>query len=203
MATGRKYISNNPGEFIRYVIFIISIPLTIYIIFGVDLEPGKPEVTATLAVAILMALWWITEVVPLAITSLLPIVLFPMLGVMNGKEVSATYFNHVIFLFIGGFLVALAIQKWGLHKRIALSILKFIGSSPARILLAFMSATAFLSMWISNTATAMLMVPILLSIITKLEDINGKKAVQHFATGLLLSIAYSASIGGVATLVGT
>jgi sodium-dependent dicarboxylate transporter 2/3/5 len=203
MATGRKYLLAHPGQAARYLIFILAPVISIWLIFFVELKPGEPAVTNTLAVAILMALWWVTEVVPLAITSLLPVVLFPALGVMDGRDVSATYFNHVIFLFIGGFLVALAIQKWHLHKRIALYILRLIGSSPARILLGFMFATAFLSMWISNTATAMLMVPILLSIIAKLEEINGHERVKHFAVGLLLCIAYSASIGGIATLVGT
>ena len=203
MPTGRRYIAENPTKVLRYVLFLLAPVFSGYLILFVELDPNNPALTYTLAVAVLMAIWWVTEIVPLAITSLLPIVLFPAFGIMNGRDVSATYFNHVIFLFIGGFLVALAIQKWGLHKRIALKILKVIGSSPARILLGFMFATAFLSMWISNTATAMLMVPILLSIITKLEEINGKALVKHFAVGLLLSIAYSASIGGVATLVGT
>lgn len=203
MPTGRKFITENPGKSARYVLSVLAPFISAYLIFFVELDPDNPAITNTLAVAILMALWWITELIPLAITSLLPIVLFPVLGIMNGREVSATYFNHVIFLFIGGFLVALAIQKWGLHKRIALKILRIIGSSPGRILLGFMFATAFLSMWISNTATAMLMVPILISIITKLEEINGKTLVKHFAVGLLLCIAYSASIGGIATLVGT
>jgi len=203
MPTGRKFIAENPGKSARYALAVLAPFISAYLIFFVELDKDNPAITNTLAVAILMALWWITEVIPLAITSLLPIILFPALGIMNGREVSSTYFNHVIFLFIGGFLVALAIQKWGLHKRIALRILRIIGSSPGRILLGFMFATAFLSMWISNTATAMLMVPILLSIITKLEEINGKALVKHFAVGLLLSIAYSASIGGIATLVGT
>lgn len=172
------------------------------ILFG-DLEPGKPEVTYTLAVALLMAVWWVSEAIPLAVTSLLPVILFPLLGVMNGKDVSSTYFNHVIFLFIGGFIVAIAMQKWNLHKRIALKILMYTGVSPARILLGFMLATAFLSMWISNTATCMMMVPILLSIIQKLEDSIGEKALGKYSTGLLLGVAYSASIGGIATLVGT
>lgn len=188
---------------IRYGVFLIAPILFFYILFFVNLDENNPAVTATLAVAVLMALWWVTEIVPLAITSLLPVVLFPVLGVMNGKDVSSTYFNHVIFLFLGGFLIALAIQKWDLHKRIALKILLLVGTSPARILLGFMLATAFLSMWISNTATTMLMIPILISIITQLEDINLKKDVKHFSIGLLLSIAYSASIGGIATLVGT
>ena len=144
------------------------------VLFG-NLDPDHPEITYTLATAILMAVWWITEVVPLAITSLLPVVLFPLFGVMNGKDVSATYFNHVIFLFIGGFVVALAMQKWNLHKRIALKILILTGVSPGRILMGFMLATAFLSMWISNTATTMMMVPILISIIIKLEEIIGEK----------------------------
>ena len=188
---------------IRYGVFLIAPILFLYILFFVNLDENNPAVTATLAVAVLMALWWVTEIVPLAITSLLPVVLFPVLGVMNGKDVSSTYFNHVIFLFLGGFLIALAIQKWDLHKRIALKILLLVGTSPAKILLGFMMATAFLSMWISNTATTMLMIPILISIITQLEDINLKKDVKHFSIGLLLSIAYSASIGGIATLVGT
>jgi sodium-dependent dicarboxylate transporter 2/3/5 len=139
----------------------------------------------------------------LAVTALLPVVLFPLFGVMNGKDVSSAYFNHVIFLFIGGFLVALAMQKWNLHKRIALRILLFTGTSPARILLGFMFATAFLSMWISNTATAMMMVPILLSIISKLEEHISEKDLSRYSVGLLLGVAYSASIGGIATLVGT
>jgi sodium-dependent dicarboxylate transporter 2/3/5 len=188
----------------RFVVgFFGGILLFILIsIFG-NLKPGQPQVTYTLAVAALMAVWWITEVVPLAVTSLLPVVLFPLLGIMNGKDVSATYFNHVIFLFIGGFVVALAMQKWNLHKRIALKILMVTGVSPGRILLGFMLATSFLSMWISNTATTMMMVPILLSIINKLEELIGKKNISRYSIGLLLGVAYSASIGGIATLVGT
>lgn len=183
---------------------LIAAPtIAAYLLLFVELDPENPAVTATLAVAIWMAIWWVIEVVPLGITSLLPIVLFPLLGVMNGKEVSSTYFNHIIFLFIGGFMVALAIQRWNLHKRIALVLLNFVGNSPGRLLFGFMFTTAFLSMWISNTATAMLMVPIIISIIHKLELINGKKAVHLFSIGLLLAVAYSASIGGIATLVGT
>lgn len=180
-----------------------GLSLFLIIILFFDLDPGRPQVTYTLAIAALMAVWWITEVVPLAVTSLLPVVLFPLFGIMNGQAVSATYFNHVIFLFIGGFIVALAMQKWDLHKRIALRILMFTGVSPGRILLGFMLATSFLSMWISNTATTMMMVPILISIISKLEEIIGKPAVKRYSIGLLLGVAYSASIGGIATLVGT
>ncbi len=183
--------------------FVIGPLLFLWIILFANLEPGKPGVSYTLGIAVLMAIWWITEVVPLAVTALLPVVLFPLFGVMDGKAVSSTYFNHVIFLFIGGFMVALAMQKWDLHKRIAIRILRITGSSPARILLGFMFATAFLSMWISNTATAMMMVPILLSIIKKLEDFIEEKELKKYSVGLLLGVAYSASIGGVATLVGT
>jgi len=173
------------------------------LIFFVDLDPGNPAVTNTLAVGLLMAILWITEIIPLAATSLLPVVLFPMLGIMDGKDVSATYFNHVIFLFIGGFLVALAMQHWNLHKRIALRILMFTGARPGSILLGFMLSTAFLSMWISNTATAMMMVPILISVMQKLEETTEKSVMSKYAIGLLLGVAYSASIGGIATLVGT
>ncbi len=165
-----------------------------------DLDPENRVITYTLSVAILMAVWWITQAVPISITSLLPVGLFPLFGIMNGKEVSSTYFNHVIFLFIGGFLVALAMEKWNLHKRIALKILMKVGNKPANILFGFMFATAFLSMWMSNTATSMMMIPIVLSVIhgLKLDKLKGK-----FKIALLLGIAYSASIGGIATLVGT
>jgi sodium-dependent dicarboxylate transporter 2/3/5 len=183
--------------------FVVAPLVFVLISLFADLEPGKPQVTYTLAIAVLMAILWITEVIPLAVTALLPVVLFPLFGVMNGKEVSSAYFNHVIFLFIGGFMVALAMQKWNLHKRIALKILLITGTSPARILLGFMFATAFLSMWISNTATAMMMVPILLSIISKLEEHINEKDLSRYSVGLLLGVAYSASIGGIATLVGT
>jgi len=177
--------------------------LFLWIVLFANLVPGHPEVSYTLAIAILMAGWWITEVIPLAITSLLPVVMFPLMGVMDGKNVSSAYFNHVIFLFIGGFIMALAMQKWDLHRRIALRIMLVTGTSPHRVLLGFMAATAFLSMWISNTATAMMMVPIVLSITKKLADFMNEKSIRKFSTGLLLGVAYSASIGGIATLVGT
>jgi len=183
--------------------FIIAPLLFFFFVLFVDLEPGNLQVTYTLAIAILMALWWVTEIIPLAITALIPVVLFPLFGIMDGKEVSSAYFNHVIFLFIGGFIVALAMQKWNLHKRIALKILSFTGSSPAKILMGFMFASAFLSMWISNTATAMMMVPILLSIISKLEDHLEPSELNKYSIGLLLGVAYGSSIGGIATLVGT
>lgn len=188
---------------LKLAIFIIAPILFFYIIFFVELDAENPILSYTLAIAILMALWWVTEVIPLAVTSLLPFVLFPILGIMNGKLVASHYFNDIIFLFLGGFLFALAMQKWNLHKRIALKILLVIGNTPAKLMLGFMLGTAFLSMWISNTATTMLMVPILMSIIIKLEEVNSKKSIQHFSTGLLLSVAYSASIGGISTLVGT
>jgi sodium-dependent dicarboxylate transporter 2/3/5 len=170
----------------------------------VDLDSENPAVTATAAIAIWMAIWWITEAVPLAVTALIPLVFFPLLGVMNGKAVSSAYINHIIFLFIGGFLMAIAMQKWNLHRRIALRILMAFGRGPGSILMGFMFTTALLSMWISNTATAMMMVPVVLAVILNIEEtIKDEKTRQKLATGLLLAIAYSASIGGIATLIGT
>jgi sodium-dependent dicarboxylate transporter 2/3/5 len=175
--------------------------VALLLIIFVHPDSGRPEVGYTMAVAAWMALWWITEAVPLAVTSLLPVVLFPLLGIMDGQTVSSAYFNHVIFLFIGGFLIALAMQRWNLHKRIALGILGFTGTGKARLLLGFMLATALLSMWMSNTATAMLVVPILVSVLMQIEPEPGQN--KSFSTGLLLGVAYSASIGGIMTLVGT
>ncbi|MBE0653752.1 MAG: DASS family sodium-coupled anion symporter [Bacteroidales bacterium] len=173
------------------------------VLFFVNLEPGKPEITRTFAVALLMAIWWITEALPLSVTALVPIAAFPLLGVLDGGEVSGAYINHIIFLFIGGFIMALAMERWDLHKRMALTILKWVGVSPGRILLGFMLATMFLSMWISNTATTMMMIPIVGSVIFELEEKMGKNKISRYSLGLLLGIAYSASIGGNATLVGT
>ena len=180
-----------------------GILLFLIILVFFDLDPEKPEVTSAFAVAALMAVWWITEAVPIAVTALIPVVLFPVLGVADGKAISSAYFNHVIFLFIGGFLMALAMEKWNLHKRIALKILLAVGVSPAKILFGFMFATAFLSMWISNTATAMMMLPIVMSVIKAVEVQLDEKSISRYATGLLLGVAYSASVGGMATLVGT
>ena len=181
----------------------IAPAISFLIVFFTDLDPGNKNVTYTFAIAFLMASWWISEAVPLAVTALIPVVLFPLLGVVDGKTISALYFNHVIFLFIGGFLMAFAMERWNLHRRIALRILILFGVSPGRILMGFMLATAFLSMWMSNTATAMMMVPITFSIILKLEESLGKEKVAKYTVGLLLAVAYSASIGGIATLVGT
>ena len=187
----------------QYIALIAAPVLSLLIILFVDLEPGNKNVTYTFAIAILMAIWWVTEAIPLAATALLPVALFPLLGVVDGKTISAMYFNHLIFLFIGGFLMALAMERWNLHRRIALKILITFGVSPGRILMGFMLGTSVLSMWMSNTATAMMMIPIAMSIILKLEENLGKKKMGKYSIGLLLGIAYSASIGGIATLVGT
>ncbi|MGK7345399.1 MAG: SLC13 family permease [Candidatus Nitrospinota bacterium M3_3B_026] len=168
-----------------------------------DLDPARPEVTRTAGVAALMAIWWMTEAVPLAVTALLPMALFPALGVMSGRAVAPLYFNHIIFLFIGGFMTALAMQRWSLHKRIALRILLAVGASPGRVLFGFMAVTAFLSMWISNTATTMMMTPIAIAVIMEMEELSGKGNTEKFSIGILLGVAYSASLGGIATLVGT
>lgn len=155
------------------------------------------------AVALLMAIWWISEAIPLAATALVPVALFPLLGIMPGKTTAGLYFNHIIFLFIGGFIVALAMERWNLHKRIALKLILLIGLSPRRLVLGFMAATAFLSMWISNTATTMMMVPIILAIVLKLEESADEKEVHRLTLALFLGTAYAASIGGMATLIGT
>ena len=168
-----------------------------------DMEPGHPEVTRTAAIALWMAIWWMTEAVPLVVTSLLPIVLFPTLGIMSGKSVAPIYFNDIIALFIGGFLVALAMEKWQLHRRIALWFLRRCALGLRGLLLGTMVSTAFISMWISNTATAMMMVPIGMALTLKLEESLGRERLGRYPTGLFLGIAYGANIGGIATLVGT
>ena len=164
-------------------------------------EPSKAVLASTLWIAI----WWITEALPIAVTALLPIVLFPFTGGMDLSTTSAAYGHKFIFLIMGGFIIAIAIEKWNLHKRIALNIIHFIGTDIQKIILGFMVATAFLSMWISNTATSVMMLPIGIVIIKQLSEHHNsdKNENLNFGKALMLSIAYSASIGGIATLIGT
>jgi len=196
-------LKKNGNSTVKLAALIIAPLISVSLVLFGDFAPENPKITYTMAIAVLMAIWWITEAIPLAATALLPVVLFPVFGVVDGKTISAIYFNHLIFLFIGGFLMALAMERWDLHRRIAIKVLMFFGISPGRILMGFMFATAFLSMWMSNTATTMMMIPIALSIIYKLEEILGKAKLGTYSIGLLLGIAYAASIGGIATLVGT
>lgn len=166
-------------------------------------EGMSPEARKTAAVAVLMGVWWITEAIPIAVTALLPVTLFPILGVTSSTEAASAYANHLIFLFMGGFIIALAMQKWNLHRRIALRIIVLVGTSPLRIILGFMIATAFLSMWVSNTATTIMMVPIGMAVIGYFCDENSGGGDPNFSLSLMLGIAYSASVGGIGTLIGT
>lgn len=165
---------------------------------GMSLEGHRAD-----AVAFLMAVWWMTEALPLSATALLPIALYPLLGVLSGKEVTLAYGDDNIFLFMGGFFIAMAMQKWNLHERIALNIVIRTGTDPSRLVLGFMLATAFLSMWISNTATTLMMLPIAMAVIGEMGKRSKEEDVAKFAVCLLLGVAYAASIGGVATLIGT
>lgn len=172
---------------------------------------ADPEETYTLeglravaAVTVLMGAWWMTEAIPLAATALIPLVVFPLAGVGTIKEVGSPYASSTIFLFLGGFLIALALQRWNVHRRMALAVVKVVGTSPKRLVLGFMLATGFLSMWVSNTATAVVMLPIGMSVLTLTADTVGGMANQKkFTTALMLGIAYSASIGSLGTLIGT
>ena len=168
-------------------------------------EGLSPEGVAVLATTIWVAIWWILEVVPIAVTAMLPIILFPITGAMELSTTTAAFGHKYVFLYIGGFVLAIAIEKWNLHKRIALTVINIIGTSVSKIILGFMIATAFLSMWISNTATTVMMLPIGMAIILQLKDNPNTKVDENeiFGKALMLSIAYSASIGGVATLIGT
>ena len=156
------------------------------------------------AMAAWMVIWWLTEAIPIPATALLPIVLMPLLGIDKIRPVAANYGHPLIYLFLGGFLLAAGMQRVGLHRRIALRIVSVVGSSPSRIILGFMIATAFLSMWISNTATTIMMYAVGLSVIDFVaHKTDDERMVRNFGVALMLAIAYSASIGGVGTLIGT
>jgi sodium-dependent dicarboxylate transporter 2/3/5 len=179
----------------------ITAALIIFVFF--DLDPSNRQITIMAAIAVLMAIWWITDAIPLFATALLPMILYPLLGILKSNDTASIYFNSTIFLFLGGFMIALTMEKWNVHKRISLVIIRFIGGGPRKIILGFMIASAFLSMWISNTATAIMMVPIALAIVLKMEENFSVEETKKFTTSLMLGIAYGCSIGGIATLVGT
>lgn len=168
-------------------------------------EGLSAQANAVLAATLWVAAWWITEAIPIAATALLPIVLFPLAGGLGLDSTTGAFGNRMIFLYLGGFIIAIAIEKWNLHKRIALSIISRIGSNMSYIILGFMIASAFLSMWISNTATAVMMLPIGMAIVSQLKEDPGTtpEKADYFSKALMLAIAYSASIGGIATLIGT
>ncbi|MCA9248671.1 MAG: SLC13/DASS family transporter [Planctomycetales bacterium] len=172
--------------------------------FGWSLDAERPQLNAMAAILVWMALWWITEAIPIAATALLPLVLFPLLRIPPGGQIALNYANPLIFLFFGGFLLALAVEDSGLHRRIALMIIVAVGDNPRRVVLGFMIATATLSMWISNTATTMLLLPIAMSVLAQAErEATDARRVRRFGVCLMLGLAYGASIGGVATLIGT
>ncbi|MEY2648578.1 MAG: hypothetical protein RL282_1291 [Bacteroidota bacterium] len=157
-----------------------------------------------LAVAVLMIYWWISEAIPMPAVALVPLVLFPLMGIAKISETAIPYANEVIFLFMGGFMIGLGIEKWNLHKRIALSIVQFTGTGGNRIILGFILATGFISMWLSNTATTMMMYPIAMSVISVVHVKNGHdQRTRNFALCIMLSIAYASNFGGIATIIGT
>lgn len=185
--------------------FVLGPLLFFLILFFFKPEDLSPQGRAVLASTAWIAVWWITEAIPIAVTALLPIVLFPLSGALDLGSTTSAFGHKYVFLYMGGFIIAIAIEKWNLHRRIALNIINFIGSDIKKIILGFMVATAFLSMWISNTATSVMMLPIGIAIITQLKD-NPNTAEDEnllFGKALMLAIAYSASIGGIATLIGT
>jgi sodium-dependent dicarboxylate transporter 2/3/5 len=195
-------LSKRIGFFVGPLLFTL-----IYIFFPSDVI--SPNAFKVLALAAWMVSWWVTEAAPFAITALLPLILFPILGVMPVVESAAPYGNPIIFLFMGGFFIALALEKHRLHERIALNLILFTGTSGNGIILGFMMATALISMWISNTATAMMMLPIALSVIKLVIPPSDQvKEWQHsnernFALGLMLTVGYAATLGGLATIIGT
>ncbi|GMN11230.1 SLC13 family permease [Croceitalea sp. MTPC9] len=180
-------------------------PIVFLILVNLPIELVSEQGDAVVAVAVWMLIWWITEAVSISVTALLPLLLFPLLKILPIADVGANYGSPIVFLFFGGFVMALALEKVNLHKRIALNIIRLTGTTPNKVVLGFMIATASLSMWISNTASTVVMLPIALSVINLLiNDEDGfTKSDQNFALSVMLGIAFSANAGGIATVIGT
>ncbi len=208
-----EYASTGEGEGatiaaaipLKSLIALIAGPLSAIVILLLPApEAMPPAAWRQVALAAWMMIWWLGEAVPIPATALLPIAMMPLFGIADMKSVTSSYGDPLVFLFLGGFLLAAAMQRWGLHRRIALRIVSAVGTSPSRIIAGFMFATAFLSMWISNTATTIMMYAVAVSVIGFIaQKTDDKSMVRNFAVALLLGIAYSASIGGVGTLIGT
>ncbi|MEE2002421.1 DASS family sodium-coupled anion symporter [Alkalimonas sp. MEB108] len=186
-----------------YLFSLLAGPLSFLLLSSLDVPFSGMSQHAWLmaALTLWMAIWWISEAVPIPVTSLLPIILVPLLGLDSLGAVTAPYAHPLIFLFLGGFLLSIAMERWQLHKRIALHVMLIVGSKPSQQVAGLMFVTAFLSMWMSNTATSVMMLPIALSILALQQNQSTEN--QGFDTAVMLAIAYSASIGGVATLIGT
>lgn len=182
-------------------------PLSFLLIyFLVDSPDLNPQAKAMLSLTAWMAIWWITEAMPIAGTALLPLIFMPLLGILKIDSVSANYMHPTVLLYMGGFLLATGIEKWNLHRRIALNIINLLGTDLRRIVLGFILATGLLSMWISNSATALMMLPIGLAVVSQFKDQLGHSnqlLAESLGKNIMLGIAYSASIGGMATLIGT
>jgi sodium-dependent dicarboxylate transporter 2/3/5 len=192
-SVSKKYLAILSGPLIASFIWIF-----------LDLEPGSPKVTFMAGIAIWMAVWWFTEAVNLAVTALLPMLLMPVMGLAEAKLVAQQYTDSIIFLFIGGFMLAFAIEKWDLHKRIAIKILSVVGTKPSSILFGVMLSAYLISNWISNTATTMMLFSAVLALIIETEQyIVNETHRNRFAAALLLGLAFAATIGGMATPVGT
>ena len=188
------------------IIALVAGPFLYVILQLLGTPSSMPEAAFdVLCITLWMAIWWVSEAIPIAVTALLPIILFPLTGAVSIEDTTAAFGHKYVFLYLGGFILAVAIERWGLHRRIALNIIQFIGADIKKIILGFMVATAFLSMWISNTATSVMMLPIGTAIISQLKDNPASEENENmiFGKALMLAIAYSASIGGVATLIGT
>lgn len=175
-------------------------PLVFVLMVCLPVADGMQDAKYTAAVALWMVIWWITEAIPIPATSLIPLAAFPLLGVRSSPATAANYADHNIFLFMGGFIIALGMEKWGLHKRIAMRVIQLLGTGMRTVVLGFMIASALLSMWISNTATTMMMLPIAMAVLSKFETHPDS---GRLGTALMLGIAYSASVGGIGTLIGT
>ena len=180
-------------------------PLVFFFIQISSFNLISEKADVVISLALWMTIWWITEAVSISVTALLPLLIFPLFKVMPIEEVGSNYGSPIVFLFFGGFVLALALEKVNLHKRIALNIIKKTGTTPSKVILGFMIATAFMSMWISNTASTVVMLPIAMSVINLLiNDKDGfTKQDQNFAVSVMLGIAFSANAGGIATVIGT
>jgi sodium-dependent dicarboxylate transporter 2/3/5 len=190
------------GQWLGPILFFVLYYFQPLARFFASAEEGVMA-SQVLAVAAWMLIWWISEAVPLAVTALLPMLLFPPLRVMTPNETAVHYGNSIVYLFFGGFVLALGLERYRLHLRIALLIIRWTGLSPRRLVLGFMLSTAVLSMWISNTATAVMMLPMALSVLELLQERLDQREGHRFAVALLLGIAFAANIGGMATLIGT